>query len=316
MKDINYLEIIKKSWKITWEKKYLWWFGFFMTLGSGLNFNFPGNSDWNKKIEEKGYLIEKFFNQNWQIIIFSVVLFAAIFFVLRIISQAGLIKSLNRIENNQEGDFRIGFKEGKKYFWKIFLAGLILVLLIFILLVILSVPVIFIFYFKSLIFGILVGSLAAVILIPSVIISSYIGKYACFYIILSDLGIRSALENGYQIFRRNILSSIIMALFFVPVNIILFLLVIFSAFVIGIIFFIIGLILGLIFSKIGISIVLISGVIVFMTSLFFINSLYQVICQTIWFLFFKEIAIIKEEEKALETEREIIEESLPSPEEA
>lgn len=317
MKDINYLEIIKKSWKITWEKKYLWWFGFFMALGGGLNFNFPGDGNWDKKIEEKGYLIEKFFNQNWQIIVFSVTLFVVIFFVLRIISQAGLIKTLNRIENNQEGSFKIGFGEGRKYFWKMFFSGLVLVLSVFVLFVILAVPVAFLFYLESLIFGILVGILAVVILTPFIIISSYIGKYACFYIVLSDLGVRSALENGYQIFRKNIFPSIIMALFFVPINIILFLLVIFFACIVGIIFLVIGLVLGAIVSKAaGILIAVISGIAVFVASLFFVNSLYQVVCQTIWFLFFKEIASVKKEEGILETEQEIIKESLPNPEEA
>lgn len=104
MKDINYIEIIKKSWKITWEKKYLWWFGLFMTLGGGFGFNFPGSNSWDKKIEEKEDLISGFASQHWQVVIWLIlffVLLGIILFVFKIISQAGLIKTLNEIEKNK-----------------------------------------------------------------------------------------------------------------------------------------------------------------------------------------------------------------------
>ena len=88
------------------------------------------------------------------------------FFIFKIIAQAGLIKTLEKIEKSEEGNFKLGFKEGKKYFWKIFLIGLILGMMVFILLVILALPVGLLFYFKALLPGILATILAIAIFIP------------------------------------------------------------------------------------------------------------------------------------------------------
>jgi len=319
MKDVNYIEIIKKSCKITCEKKYLWWFGLFMALGGGFGFNFPGSNNWDKKIEEKEDLIGGFVSQHWQIVILLIsffVLLGIVLFIFKIISQAGLIKTLDEIEKNKQGSFKNGFKEGKKYFWKIVTIGIILTLLVLVLIIILSVPAMFLFYLDSMAFGILVAGLAFAILIPSIILATYIGKFACFYIILSDLEIKSSLENGYQIFRKNILASIIMSLFFIPVNIALFILIMALALIFGIIFLIIGLILRSIIAEVGTLIAIVSGITFFVVSLVFVNSIFQVFCQTVWFLFFKEVAGIEEEKKILESEKEVIRESIPSPEEA
>lgn len=321
MKEINYLEILKKSWRITWKNKYLWWFGLFLSLGGGSSFSFnvPGNNDWEKQLGEKGDLANDFFAQHWQIFIAGAVLLVlliAAFVVLRIIAQAGLVKTLNRIENNEKGNFKEGFGEGKKYFWKLLKVGLILGFLMICLIVVLSLPVIFLFYLEAVFSGILATFLAVLIFIPLVIVSSFLGKYAFFYITLSDLGIRSSFERSYYLFRKNIIQSIIMSLLFIPVSIFLTFIFLTVFFLIGIFFLIIGIILYLAISKIGIVIAISAGLIVFLASLIFLTSVYQVFYQTVWFLFFKEIASVKMEEEVKETVKEIIEKQMPASEEA
>lgn len=318
MKKIDYLGIIKKSWKITWKNKFLWWFGLFLALGGGVSFNFPGNSEWKNKMGENEDQITVFINQHWQIIIIVValaVILGLVFFVLSLISKAGLIKTLDKIEKNLTGNFKKGFQEGKRYFWKILAVGLILGIFIFSLLVVLSFPVIFLFYVKSVVLGILFAFSAVAIFIPLVILASFIGKYSIFYLVLSDLGIRASIENGYQVFKKNILASIIMALFFIPINIVLFVLAVIAFLIAGLIFLPIGIIFYLILAKIGVIIAVSLGGFIFIIFLILINSVFQVFYQTVWFLFFKGIASVKMEEKVEENVVEIVEKSIPTPEE-
>ena len=180
----------------------------------------------------------------------------------------------------------------------------------------LVVPVAVLFSLGSPIFGILAAILAILISIPIIILASFIGKYASFYIILSDLGIKASIENGYQVFRKNILASIIMALFFIPISIALFVLVITVLLAVGFVFLLSGVALYLMLAKIGIIIAVSLGSFIFIVFLILVNSIFQVFCQTIWFLFFREIASVKEEEKVEENAVEIAQKNVPAPEEA
>jgi len=319
MKEINYLEIIKKSWKITWKNRYLWWFGLFLVLGGRISFNFPGNNEWSKRVGENGSQFENFISRHWQsmvAIIIVAVIIGLVLFVLSLISKAGLIKTLDKIEKNLTGNFKEGFREGKKYFWKLLALLIILGFLIFFLIFLLVVPVAVLFSLGSPIFGILAAILAILISIPIIILASFIGKYASFYIILSDLGIKASIENGYQVFRKNILASIIMALFFIPISITLFVLVITVLLAVGFVFLLAGVALYLMLAKIGIIIAVSLGSFIFIVFLILVNSIFQVFCQTIWFLFFREIASVKEEEKVEENAVEIAQKNVPAPEEA
>lgn len=318
--NVNYLEIFKKAWKITWENKYLWWFGLFLFLGGGCSFNFLGNFNEGEKKNEIPASVANFFVDHWVvvlIVIATIIFLIVVFVFLGIIAKAGIFKILYKIEKKEKGSFKNGFKEGRKYFWKLLGINLILGSFVFLLTFVLFVPVALLFYLKSVVFGIFAAFLAIFIFIPLLVLVCFLEKYANFYLVLSDLGIKYSLENGYHLFRKNIFPSIIMALFFIPINIVLFFAIILSIISVGIIFLIIGFVLYAIFSNIGLIVTVVFGLLILLTLIVFSGSIYQVFCQTSWFLFFKEIASVKED-KIEETvvENKIIEKSLPTPEEA
>ncbi|MFA5776924.1 MAG: hypothetical protein WC906_00545 [Parcubacteria group bacterium] len=321
MKEVNYLEIIKKSWKITWENKYLWWFGLLLFLGGGTRFNFPGNSEWSKKAGENEEQFRNFLNQHWQLVagfIVFVVMMCLALIILKLIAKAGLIKALDKVEKKLSVNFKEGFREGKKYFWKILAIGLILGFFIFVLLVVLAIPITLLFSARAFVLGAFSAFFALAIFIPLVVLASFIGKYSIYYVVLSNLGIKASIENGYQIFRKNIIPSIVMALFFIPINIALFILIVTALLSIGTVFLLVGIVLYFTLAKIGVVIAVSLGIFVFIVILFLANSIFQVFCQTTWFLFFREIATVKEEEKIKEVapEKSTIKKILPEPEEA
>jgi hypothetical protein len=316
MNKINYLEIFKKAWGITWNNKYLWWFGLFVGTGSiGLNFNSGlGKGNSSQSISgEVGSKISEFIGHNfiWIAITGAVILILVlIFLVLGVLSYAGLLKSVNATLKNEKIGFWKGLRIGKQYFWKMVMLGFLISLTVLGIVVILSVPVIFLFYLKSYILAVLILIGAILIFIPVIILISFIGKYSRFYLILSDLNIKSSLENGYQLFRKNMAASIIMGLLFIPVGILSGIVLIIAVLVLALIFVIMGLILYFLLSKVGIIITVILGLMALIPLIFLFRAIYSTFCHTSWFLFFREIAAIKAEEKVEEV-AEVIKEKIP-----
>jgi hypothetical protein len=157
--------------------------------------------------------------------------------------------------------------------------------------------------------AVLITIAAILIFIPVVILISFISKYARFYLVLSDLDIRASLENGYQLFRKNIASSIIMGLLFIPVRILAVMGLIVPILIVALVFVILGLILYFLFSYIGMAITIILGIFALIPLILLFRSVYSAFYHTSWFLFFREIATVKVEEKA--EEAEVIEEKIP-----
>lgn len=317
MSKVNYLEILKNAWAITWKNKYLWWFGFLLAFsGSGgmLNFRF---GDF-KKIEDKGINPETkqqvidFFTANATWIIAGVSILAVIclvFLVLGIIARGGLIKSVGKISKGETADFKTGFREGKKYFWKLLAIGFIIGIFMAALMMILFIPIAFLFYGKAYILGGILSVGALAILIPIIILANFSKTYCYIYAVLGDIPFWLAIENGYLLFRKNLASSIIMSLVLMLAGIILGIAILIVLIPLVIIFLIIGGILYLFLKNIGLAIAGALGGIALLAIILFLQSIFQTFIQTSWILFFKEIA----SPKIPETIPEIAPEKIPSP---
>lgn len=314
---INFLKILKDSWQITWKNRYLWWFGFFIalsTIGSGSNF-FPDNKDGKEDMIATQQVID-FIQQyiHWIILGFFILFILLIIFaILNVLGRGALIDSIGKIIKKEPTNFKLGFREGKKNFWKIFLISFSLGILIFTTVLILATPVIFLFINKNYIIGSFMAFLAFLIFIPLIILANYMKIFGYIYAILGNLNFWPALENAYNLFQKNILSSIIMGLIFIPVNIIVFAFFVLVAIPIALVFLIIGLIVFLVAGKIGAIIVGTIGAIVFLFIILLLRSVYEVFAQSAWILFFHEIAKPKIEETVTQTipETTPIEKAMP-----
>jgi len=322
-KEIKYLAILKDSWKIIWNNKYLWWFGFFIALGGGWGFNFQlpmnNNGSWEEKTETGKEEILGFINSHFEWIAAGLIILAAIaivFIVLRIISQAAIIKSVDAIKRGEKSSFSIGLKKGRKYFWKLLAIDLILGFFTLGVLIVLFLPVVFLFHAKSYVAASLLLILAILIFVPLIILVSFLKKYAYFYLVLVKFGIKSSIENAYQVFRKNILPSLIMALLLIAIGIILGVAMIMLILSLALVFILIGLALYLILAKIGIFITAVLGILTFILIAFLLSSAVTAFQQTAWLLFFQEIAALKSEEAAGELENKIAEEKVSGMEKA
>ena len=306
MSEIKYLQIIKDAWKITWKNRYLWWFGFFVTLGGGGGINYFFNSGEEKKLDPaQNEKILEFFSQNMHwIVTFAIIAFLMLilFSILSIISKGALIASIEKNSKGQLANFKSGWKDGKKNFWKIFIIDFSLGLFIFFTLLILITPVAILFFNKNYIIGGILAFLAILIFIPIAILSSYLKTYSYFYSILGKLTFWQAIENAYNLFVKNIWASILLSLIFIPLGIILMLVILAIVPFLFLIFSILGAIGYFTLGKITAIVIGIIGVAIFFLYAIFVKSIYEVFSQTIWILFFHEIASPKLEKSALETE--------------
>ena len=295
-REIAFIEILKKAGQIVWQNKFLFWFGFLMTLGSPGSFNVGNNEGWNKKSDA----IRSFAEIHWQLVLaigLALFIFGILLFLLSLVGKAGLVQSISLIIQNRKTNFREGWKAGKKSLWNLFKLSLLFFFAIFIIVLVLSIPVIFLAVRGSWISAILVGLLAIAIFIPLAFILALTNIFAEFYIILSSLKVWSAVEAGYNLLIQNIKNSFIFFLLMLAVNMIM---------IVGIIFlfiFIITLLIlvptGIIFyglGKIIFGIFLGLAILLALTILFFISSVFLAYKTTAWTLFFYEIASIKTSE--------------------
>jgi hypothetical protein len=303
MPNIDYLKIFRDAWKITWNNRFLWWFGLFMLASGSANFNYfssgeeKSNQDWQAFAEK--FQLQELISEHFTLIalgLFALVVLCLIFLVLNFISRGALIKSTQKILKNEPTGFGIGFQDGKKYFWSIFSIFFFSGLALMICFVILFVPIAILFVAKSYVIATILAILAITILIPLLILTKYIQTYASFYVVLADLKPWIAAENAYALFKKNILASIIMSLLFIPLGIFSFFVLIAITLAVLLIFGLVGLVLFFTLQKTGAIIALVSGLVVFIPAIALLFSIFSAFSEVAWVLFFHVIASPKVKE--------------------
>lgn len=298
--EINYLNIVKESARLTWRNRYLWWFGFLILLSSiGGNFF----QVWPRKKNIQGQEVLDFTASHKELVIIlaaGFLLLWIVFAILGIIAKGGLIKSLKNAAENKKFGFKDGFQDGKKYFWKMFLIGAFSALFILATVIVFMIPIGFLFYNKAYFLGGLLSLLALVIFIPVLFLVNFIRIYAYFYVVLSDLPLGESLENAYALLRKNIVPSLLISVIFLAIGTLATLAALLFLIPIIVIFFLIGTLLFFLAQQVGILITALVGLVFILLSMIFAGSVYQVFTQAVLLLFFREIATpkIKEEVEA------------------
>lgn len=318
MSQINYLDIIKKAWEIAWKNKCLWWFGLLVALISisgYLNYIFPNSFEDIPATQEK---ILRFADQHLALIIISVIAIFIFFIVIGILGVFGrgaLIKLVHATAKMKPSNFKIGLAEGKKYFWRLLTLELFLGIFLFIILAIISVPIIFLFINQSYILGAILAIVGALLFIPLIVLSFFLRAYGQLYIVLGGISLRSAIENAYALFLKNLSISVIMFLLLMIADIIFSFIVMLVSISIGIVFsileFVVHSILKNTEATVFVGLGIFTGIILFLV----LRAIYETFLQTVWVLFFHEIATPKESATATEIilEKNPISKATPDP---
>jgi len=311
-KQIPYIEILKQAGRIVWQNRYLLWFGLLIALGSpgSFNINTGNNNDFGKQRD----VVKIFFENHWGMVLALIIVLIAIgiiLFLISLVAKAGLVRSVNLIGQNKRTNFKEGWQTGKKYLGKLFKLAILLFLAIFAIILVLAIPVIVLVASKFWIGAILVGILAIAIFIPLIFIFALTNIFAEFYIILSDLSIRGAIEAGYNLLIKNIGHSIVFGLLLIAVSIVAGIVLLPVAGIALVILIPTGVAFYYL-SKIAFAIFLGLAILLFLAAILFVSAIFQTYKTAAWTLFFQEIAKVEKPEPEAAVELEKLEKTIPA----
>lgn len=312
MEKKQYLDIFSKAFLMTWKNRFLWFFGFLILLGSfGSNFNFNVN-DASVKTQSVSISIQN--NAGLVAMLGFVFLILSIFlFLLKIVAYISIIKSVNDMNLYRQMSVADIMKESRRYLWRVLVLEVIIGATLIAILLILATPVAYLFALKAKALAVVALSLALIIVLPLLVLSFYLNKYASFYLILADGKIGLALESAYDVFAKNIKKSVFMGLFAVMTSLFSFAAVLLAALFLAVIFVPVGFLIYLIFAKAGVVVLFSMVGIFFVAACVVLFSWYVAFLQTAWLLFFRQIAMLKTSEK-MNPEKVLTESKVPSPE--
>ncbi len=237
-----YRNILKGAIKNTWRHKYLWFFGLFAALlGNGGEYEilirgltgdsqqsfFPGL----KTIAATGVFSIKTLSNIGQLFIkepFTIIMMLLVGLIililfgflvwLTIVSQAGLVNNAALIIGNKKNNFQDGINAGIRNFWPVFGLNIIIKIVVFLVFLLISLPLILTatrvgWQVVSLTYGIFF-----IIFIPIAIALSFIIKYAIAYVVIKGVNFIEAIKSGWQLFIKNWLVSLEMAIILFLIN--------------------------------------------------------------------------------------------------
>ena len=223
---LNFGEILTRSWKIIWNYKILWLFGFLASLGAGggnggggSNFNFNSRSGQNpftapnmnnmplwaqRMMESVGIWLP--------ILILLILVLIAVFIVLNTFGRIGLYRGAWLAD---EGAERLTLNQlwqaGKHYFWRVFLLILLIWALSLTLGLIIIIPTIGL---TVLTFGIGLICLIPLLCVLAIFLwaLTILTDMAVIAIVNEDLGVIDSLRRSWAVFTSRPADVIIMAL--------------------------------------------------------------------------------------------------------
>jgi hypothetical protein len=233
---MDYGAVLTRAGKIIWKFKILWVFGILASCGQGGGGGGGGSGSGSTNYQfspEEGNLppgVQDFFNgvgnffENLEPLVIVLAILGIILFFMLIwlittalntIGRLGLIHGALEAEEGAESlSFGGLFNRGKPFFWRVVGLNIVLGLAVFFAVLILIVPIIGV---TLLTFGIGLLCLLPVIclLVPVGALASIVIEQANLALVTEDLGIVDSVKRGWQVFRANLGSMIVMALILV-----------------------------------------------------------------------------------------------------
>lgn len=229
-----YRSIIRQAMSVTWQSKYLWFFGLFATLlASNFEIEFinrflnQGTNTiygWQSLLSYKAWsgfidLMRVDFTSFIGILILLVVLiiFAVAIIWLSVISQVALINSSHKVFGSprktvadRNHDISTGFQTGRRYFWPVLFLNIVIRVVVYGLALATIVPFIIWSSSKGAIFGL--TYLIVFILFFSFALSlALIARYAIATVTIKNKTFMSAIKYSWKLFWDNWLVSLEMA---------------------------------------------------------------------------------------------------------
>ena len=218
---MDFGNVLSRAWRIIWDNKVLWIFG--ILAGCGSANGSPGNLQTSFQNEAPPE-VQRFFDgfarlPDWQIalivgaIILVILILVVIAIFLGTIGRIGLIRGTYQAD--QQG-MRVVFGElfsgSMPYFWRVFGLNLLVGLAYILFFGVLLVPLIILLTVITLGIGLLCLIPLLCLAVPIIWLINVIVEQANIAIVVEDTGIMDGLQRGWDIFRNNFGTMVMMAL--------------------------------------------------------------------------------------------------------
>lgn len=216
---MDYVEVLKRAWTITWKNKGLWILGILAACTGG-----GGGGGGSGSYQSSGYQfsgnewpgLQRFFEnvprETLTLVVVAAVvlavLLALIFFVLGILGQAGLIAGVSRADEAGSVTLAEAWSLGRPHFWRLLGAGLLVALVALLIALIIGIPLAL---FVGLTFGL---GLVCVLCIgvPLGLLASLYITFVQNAIVVENTPALGAFRRAWEVFRANLGTAIIMGL--------------------------------------------------------------------------------------------------------
>ncbi len=230
-----YSEIIKKAWRIIWRNKYLWFFGLFLVwVGQEVETmirNYFMHTEQTLSLDSWQNLFDSGFggviSDFWGAVsgttigaVLIVLLLIAVIIVvvwMMVNSIGAIIHSTVEINNGKQSSFNQSFAVGRKYFWKNFVVYFMARIVDYAFLLISGLVASLIFFGM---FGTVIGLILVLLSFIVSLIISFMSKYAAAYVVIRGQTISQSVRSAWNLFIKNWLASIEMAVIVFFVNLV------------------------------------------------------------------------------------------------
>ncbi|MGH3088543.1 MAG: DUF7544 domain-containing protein [Rubrobacteraceae bacterium] len=212
---MNYGDLIRDAFWISWRNKFLWFFGFFVAGGAG---NISSNVS---NVPPDAVSVPAWIEDNLVAVIATAVVLAALITLVLIamwlISAGSLAESVAAIDRGEERRFGAAFRAGLSNVWRVLLLVILLFLIGFGLaiavVVLTATPIILTFVITEsaarIAVGVIFGVLGFLLLISVFIPYGIIGAFSLRALVVDRTGIFGGIRAGYRLFRGNIGRSLL-----------------------------------------------------------------------------------------------------------
>ena len=224
---MNYGNLIGDAFRITLRNRYLWFFGFFVGLGSGGGGGGGGGGGDFKEHQSaevasiSAVATQQETSYNVTLIIGVVMLVLVIFLVflaLYVISQGGLTESVAAIEGGEERRFSSTWRAGVTYFWRVLGQVLLFIGIVLGLLLAVGIPVALLVVGTfaatgSIALRAIVAAVAALVVVALLLVVfiplAIVRQFARRELVVGGQRVVASVGSGYRLFRQNLGRSLL-----------------------------------------------------------------------------------------------------------
>jgi len=209
---MDYMELVKKSVSNAWNYKFLWLFGFFVSVSDGF-----GGFQWSKDKIDVGDWADRcdfgwFSIDPAILILLAMAAFAVwvLFWLMSVLCEGSLIHGISRKELNLPVTFADCWSVGLGKFFRLF--GIILLATLAVLFAIFSLLLFIVpSYFAHVALGVILTILAIPILIVIILVAICVEGWAIRFAVLNDERWLDAIGKGWHLFQHNIGKTLAVA---------------------------------------------------------------------------------------------------------